>query len=293
MDEHDWLAERFEAHRGHLRAVAYRMLGSASEADDAVQEAWLRLSRADTGEVQNLGGWLTTVVARVCLNMLQSRRSRREEPLDEQPAEPVGTGDGPDGPVDPEQEAMLADALGLAMIVVLDTLAPAERVAFVLHDMFAVPFDAIAPIVSRSPAAARQLASRARRRVHLAAPDRGVDLPRQRAVVDAFLAASRRGDFEALLALLDPDVVLRSDEAAARVGAPAAVLGADAVAATFSGRARTAELALIDGAFGAVWAPGGKPRVVFAFTVVDGKVTAVEFLADPHRVAALDIAILT
>src|SRR5262245_12579442 len=205
MDERDWLAERFESHRAHLRAVAYRMLGSPSEADDAVQEAWLRLSRADTSDVDNLGGWLTTVVARVCLNMLQARSSRREEPLDAgDPGAAVRQAVSQEGGADPEREALLADAVGPALLVVLDTLAPAERRAFVLHDMFAVPFDEIATIVGRSPIAARQLASRARRRVRGSSPAGGTDLARQREVVDAFLAASRDGDFEALLALLDP-----------------------------------------------------------------------------------------
>src|SRR6266436_3710909 len=211
MHEHDWLAERFEENRPHLRAVAYRMLGSSAEADDAVQEAWLRLSRSGTSGVENLGGWLTTVVARVCLNMLRSRTSRREEPLGVHVPEPILSRE--DG-IDPEHEALLADSVGLALLVVLETLAPAERLAFVLHDMFAVPFDEIAPIVGRSPAAARQLASRARRRVQGASTVPGADLTRQREVVDAFLAASRAGDFDAPLALLDPDVVLRADHAA-------------------------------------------------------------------------------
>ena len=213
MDEHEWLAEQFEANRTHLRAVAYRMLGSLSEADDAVQEAWLRLSRSDTSGVENLGGWLTTVVARVCLDMLRSRKSRREEPLGAHVPDPmVSREDG----IDPEHEALLADSVGLALLVVLETLAPAERVAFVLHDMFDLPFDEIAPIVGRSPTAARQLASRARRRVQGAATVPDADLTRQREVVDAFLAASRGGDFDALLALLDPDVVLRADRAPCR-----------------------------------------------------------------------------
>ena len=227
MDEHDWLAERFEANRTHLRAVAYRMLGSLSEADDAVQEAWLRLSRSDTSGVENLGGWLTTVVARVCLDMLRSRKSRREEPLGAHVPEPIVSRE--DG-IDPEHEALLADSVGLALLVVLETLAPAERLAFVLHDMFAVPFDEIAPIVGRSPAAARQLASRARRRVQGAATAPDADLTRQREVVDAFLAASRGGDFDALLAVLDPDVVLRADRAAVQAGASREVRGAAAVA---------------------------------------------------------------
>src|SRR6266498_1771563 len=216
MDEGDWLAERFEENRPHLRAVAYRMLGSLAEADDAVQEAWLRLRRSDMSGVENIGGWLTTVVARVCLNMLQSRRSRREEPLDAYVPDPIVSSE--DG-IDPEQEAVLADSVGLALLVVLETLTPAERLAFVLHDMFDVPFEDIAPIVERSPAAARQLASRARRRVKGQAPVPDADLSRQREVVDAFLEAARGGGFDALLAVLDPDVVLRSDQAAVRVRA--------------------------------------------------------------------------
>jgi RNA polymerase sigma factor (sigma-70 family) len=287
MDDHDWLARRFEDHRGHLRAVAYRMLGSSGEADDAVQEAWLRLSRSDTSGVDNLGGWLTTVVARVCLNMLQARRSRREEPVGGDLPEPVaGRGDGDD----PEQRALEADAVGLALLVVLDTLTPAERLAFVLHDLFAVPFEEIAPILERSPAAARQLASRARRRVRGAEPPEA-DLARQRAVVDAFLAASREGDFDALVALLDPDVVLRADRVVVRTGAAGEVRGAAAVAATFSGRARGARPALIDGAAGAVWAPGGQPRVVFDFTVAGGRITDIELLADPEHLALMELVL--
>jgi RNA polymerase sigma factor (sigma-70 family) len=286
MDERDWLARRFEDHRGRLRAVAYRMLGSASEADDAVQEAWLRLSRSDADAVENLGSWLTTVVARVCLNMLEARRSRREEPVGGDLPDPVAhRGDDHD----PEQQALAAEGVGLALLVVLDTLTPAERLAFVLHDLFAVPFEEIAPIVDRSPAAARQLASRARRRVQ-GAPPPDADLARQRAVVDAFLAASRQGDFEALLALLDPDVVLRADPAAVRTGAAAEVRGAAAVAGTFSGRAQTARPALVDGAPGAVWAPGGRPRVAFGFTVADGRILAIDLLADPERLARVEPA---
>src|SRR5438045_2108707 len=228
MDEHEWLAEQFEGYRTHLRAVAYRMLGSPSEADDAVQEAWLRLSRSDTNGVENLAGWLTTVVARVSLDMLRSRKSRREEPLGDQIPEPTMSHAAA---ADPEHQALLADSVGLALLVVLETLAPAERVAFVLHDLFAVPFDEIAPIVGRSPAAARQLASRARRRVRGAAPVPEADLDRQQAVVDAFLAAAREGSFEALLAVLDPDVVLRADYGAVPAGGSKQVSGARAVAA--------------------------------------------------------------
>jgi RNA polymerase sigma factor (sigma-70 family) len=288
MDERDWLAERFEAHRGHLRAVAYRMLGSAGEADDAVQEAWLRLSRTDAGDVDNLGGWLTTVVARVCLNMLQSRRSRREDPIGAQVAEPAAG--GRDG-VDPEDEALLAEGVGLALLVVLDTLTPAERLAFVLHDMFEVPFEEVAAIVGRSPAAARQLASRARRRVRGSEPPE-TDLARQRAVVDAFLAASRGGDFDALLAVLDPEVVLRADPAAVRMGTARELRGAAAVASSFAGRARAARPALVDGAPAAVWAPGGRPRVVLGFTVAGGRIVGIDVLADPERLRQLDVAVV-
>jgi RNA polymerase sigma factor (sigma-70 family) len=304
MDEQDWLAQRFEANRTHLRAVAYRMLGSLSEADDAVQEAWLHLSRSDTSDVKNLGGWLTTVVARVCLDMLRSRKSRREEPLDEplgaHVSEPIGSRE--DG-IDPEHESLLADSVGLALLVVLETLAPAERLAFVLHDMFAVPFDEIAPIVGRSSTAARQLASRARRRVRgVATVSADADLTRQREVVDAFLAASRSGDFDALLAMLDPDIVLRADRAAVdsaasrqASGAPPLspeLRGASAVAEAFSGRARAARPALINGAVGAVWAPRGRPRVVFSFTVAHGKIARINILADPARLRRLDLILL-
>jgi RNA polymerase sigma factor (sigma-70 family) len=290
MDQHDWLAERFEAHRTHLRAVAFRILGSLSEADDAIQEAWLRLSRSDTSGVENLGGWLTTVVGRVCLDMLRSRKSRREDLFGAQVPEPIVNAEDE---TNPEHEVLLADSVGLAMLVVLETLDPAERLAFVLHDMFAMPFDEIAPIVGRSPAAARQLASRARRRVQGAATVSDADRSRQREIVDAFLAASRGGDFDALLALLDPDVVLRADHAAVRAGAESEVRGAAAVAGTFSGRARVAQLALVNGAVGAVWAPGGQPRVVFGFTIKHGKVVEIELLADPARLRELDLAILS
>jgi RNA polymerase sigma factor (sigma-70 family) len=284
MDDRDWLARQFEAHRSRLRAVAYRMLGSSTEADDAVQETWLRLSRTDVDAVDNLAGWLTTVVARVSLNMLQARTTRREEPAGQDLPDPVSE-DGDD----PEQQALQAEGVGLALLVVLDTLTPAERLAFVLHDLFAVPFEEIAPILDRSPAAARQLASRARRRLQ-GAPD--TDLARQRAVVDAFLAASREGNFEALVVLLHPDVVLRADQAAVRAGADEEVRGAAAVAGNFSGRAVRARPALVDGAAGAVWAPGGRPRVVFGFTIADGRIVAIDLLADPERLDTMRLTVL-
>jgi len=283
MDLEDWPTERFEENRSHLRAVAYRMLGSLDEADDAVQEAWLRLSRADTSRVDNLRGWLTTVVARVCLDMLRSRKSRREEPLGAELPEPVPG---------PEHEVMLADSVGLALLVVLETLTPAERVAFVLHDLFDLPFDEIAPIVGRTPAAARQLASRGRRRVQGGTAVRGGNHTRRREVVDAFLAASRGGDLDALLAVLDPDVVLRSDGAAVRVGAASEVRGAAAVAATFFGRAKGAQPALVDGSAGLVWAPGGRPRIVFAFTIEGGRIAAVDLIADPERLDRLELKLI-
>src|SRR2546428_10357383 len=280
MSEPEWLAERFEANRTHLRAVAHRMLGSLSEADDAVQEAWLRVSRSNAREAASLGGWVTTVVGRVCLDMLRSRKSRREESLDAQAPDPI---ESHEAGVDPEHQAVLADSVGLALLVVLETLAPAERVAFVLHDLFDLPFDEIAPIVGRSPTAARQLASRARRRVQGAATVPDGDLTRQREVVDAFLAASRGGDFDALLALLDPDVVLRADREAVQMGASGEVRGAAAVARTFSGRARVAQPALVNGAAGAVWAQGGRPRVVFEFTITGGGGVPRHPVAHPQR----------
>jgi RNA polymerase sigma-70 factor (ECF subfamily) len=289
MDEHDFLAEQFEQDRSHLRAVAYRILGSLNEADDAVQEAWLRLSRSDTSEVANLSAWLTTVVGRVCLDMLRSRRSRREDPLDPDLTDAVV--DRADG-TDPEHEAVLADSVGLALLVVLETLTPAERLAFVLHDLFAVPFDEIAEIVDRSPAAARQLASRARRRVQGTAAQPDPDLNRQREVVEAFLAASRGGDFAALLALLDPDVVVRADEVTVLAGAASEVRGAVAVAETFSGRARAARAAIVDGFAGAVWSVNGTPRVVFDFTVEDGRIVEIGMLSDPEHLARLDLELL-
>jgi RNA polymerase sigma factor (sigma-70 family) len=284
MDD-DWLARQFEEHRPRLRAVATRLLGSGSEADDAVQETWLRLSRTDPGSVENLGGWLTTVVGRVALNMLRSRSTRREEPLDGHPGD-----DRPSSDPGPADTAVLADSVGMALVVVLETLTPAERLAFVLHDLFDVPFDEIAPILDRSPAAARQLASRARRRVQGSPPEGETDPVRRQEVVAAFLAASRSGDFAGLLALLDPDVVLRADAAAVATGAEALVRGAEAVAATFSGRARAARLALVDGVAQLVWSQGARPRVVFAFTVTDGSVTAIDLLADPARLSAFEVS---
>ena len=315
MDEKKFLAEKFEANRTRLRAVAYRMLGSQSEVDDAVQETWLRLSRSDTSAVENIGGWLTTVLARVCLDMLRSRKSRREEPMGPHVPEPVV--DDAHG-----RDAEMADSVGAALLVVLETLAPAERLAFVLHDMFAVPFEEIAPIVGRTPAAARQLASRARRRVQHTAtaepgpsptgseatapagrtstgpahagrtataghPSTGPDPARR--VVDAFLAAAHGGDFTALLALLDPDVELRADAAGVKMGAAGLVRGPRAVAETFAGRARGARVALIDGSPGLVWMAGAGPRVVFAFTVTGGRVTGIDLLADPDTLAAMTI----
>jgi RNA polymerase sigma factor (sigma-70 family) len=292
MDEHDWLAERFEEHRTRLRAVAYRMLGSLSEADDAVQEAWLRLSRTDASQVENLGGWLTTVVARVSLNVLRSRKVRGEEPLGVHLPEPIV--DRADG-TDPEHEALLADSVGLALLVVLETLSPAERLAFVLHDMFAVPFDEIAPIVDRSPEAARQLASRARRRIQGENTVPDADLDTQREVVDAFLAAARNGDFEALLEVLDPDVVLRADRGPLPAGVSREVRGAAAVAGQALGFSRVGLLvqpALINGAAGVVSTRDGEVFSVGGFTVRDRKIVAMDFLTDPARLRELDLTIL-
>jgi RNA polymerase sigma factor (sigma-70 family) len=292
MTDQDWLAERFEEHRIHLRTVAYRMLGSLSEADDAVQEAWLRLSHADPSGVENLGGWLTTVIARVSLNMLRSRRSRREEPLAVRMPEPIV--DRADG-TNPEHEALLADSVGLALLVILETLTPAERLAFVLHDMFAVPFGEIAPIVERSPEAARQLASRARRRVQGERSIPDADLDRQREVVDAFMAAAREGDFNALVAVLDPDVVVRADLGAVPAGALREVRGAAAVASQALTYARLGLLiqpALINGVPGAVTTRDGQPFSVGAFTVRGGKIVALDILADPARLRQLDLTIL-
>ena len=290
MDENDWLTERFEEHRTHLRAVAYRMLGSLSEAEDAVQETWLRLSHADTSDVENLGGWLTTVVSRVCLNRLRSRSSRREESLDAHVPDPIVQREDE---LDPEHEAELVDSVGLALLVVLETLAPAERLAFVLHDMFAVPFDDVATIVGRSPAAARQLASRARRRVQGAAtPD--VDVARQREVVDAFFAAARGGDFEALVAVLDPDVVLRSDGGVSRPSVSVLVRGAATVAKRalmFTRLSPFVRPAVVNGAAGVVVAPGGVPVSVMGFTVRGGRIVEIHAIADPERLRELELPV--
>jgi RNA polymerase sigma-70 factor (ECF subfamily) len=289
MTDQDWLADRFESHRTHLRAVAYRMLGSLTEADDAVQEAWIRLSRTDTTDVDNMGGWLTTVVGRVCLNMLRSRRTRREAPLDTHVPDPIVTSEAGIGP---EYEAILGESVGLALLAVLDALTPAERVAFVLHDVFAVPFGEIAPIVGRSSAAARQLASRARRRVQ-GAPVPDTDLDGQWAVVDAFLAAAREGDFERLLAVLDPDVVLRSDGGAARPDLVSEIRGAETVARqamSFRRFADTATRALVNGIPGGVaWAPDGSPFAVISATVAGGRIISIDILADPDRLSRLDL----
>jgi RNA polymerase sigma-70 factor (ECF subfamily) len=280
-----FLAEKFEANRAHLRAVAYRMLGSTSEVDDAVQEAWLRLTRSDTSAVENLGGWLTTVVARVCLDMLRARKSRREEPMGPHVPEPVADDAH-------ERDAEMADSVGAALLVVLETLAPAERLAFVLHDMFAVPFEEIAPIVGRTPAAARQLASRARRRVQGSPPALGADMSRQKKIVDAFLAASRGGDFEGLLAVLDPDVVFRADQAAQRLGALAEIRGATAVAETFKGRAQAAKPALVDGTLALAVHFGGRLRIVLRLTMTGERISAVEAVADPEQIGEFDVEIL-
>lgn len=294
MNNEEFLAERFEAHRAHLRAVAYRMLGSLSEADDAVQEAWLRLARTDTEGVANLGGWLTTVVGRVCLDMLRSRTTRGEQSLDVHVHVPDPVVSGVDG-IDPEHEALLSDSIGLAMLVVLESLAPAERLAFVLHDMFAVPFDEIAPMVGRTPAAARQLASRARRRVRGTAPVPDADLGRQREVVDAFLAAARGGDFDALVTLLDPDVVLRADTGAGLAGASRELRGPAAVAGQallFQRAAGSSRPALVNGAAGIVSIVGGVPTAVLGFTITDGRIVEIDILADPERLSGLDLTSL-
>jgi RNA polymerase sigma-70 factor (ECF subfamily) len=292
VDQQEWLAQQFEGQRPHLRAVAYRMLGSLSEADDAVQDAWLRLSRTDTSDVENLRAWLTTVVARVALNMLRSRKTRREQPLDVRVPDPII--DPADG-TDPEHEALLADSVGLALLIVLETLTPAERLAFVLHDMFAVPFEEIAPIVERSPEATRQLASRARRRVRGADPTPDADLRAQWEVVEAFIAAARDGDFDALVAVLDPDVVLRSDGGPV-TGLSQHVRGAEAVAGQALMWSRvdlTMRRALINGAAGMVTFLHGQPFSICAVTVKNGKLAEIDFLADPERIAQLDLTVLS
>jgi RNA polymerase sigma factor (sigma-70 family) len=287
-EQRDWLAEQFEEHRPHLRRVAYRMLGTLDESEDAVQEAWLRLSRADGAAIDNLGGWLTTVVARVCLDLLRARRARPVESTDAWLPDPIVSVEE-DG--DPEREAFLADSVGIALLVVLETLTPAERLAFVLHDMFGVPFDEIAPIVERSPDAARQLASRGRRRVRGARPVSEVSPAEQRRVADAFLDASRKGDFEGLLALLDPDVVARTDYALPR-GAPGEVRGAESVARQalrFAQLAEFAQPALVNGEPGFVVAPQGRLFAVAAFTVVDGRIVEMDFVNDPEKLARIEI----
>jgi len=296
----EWLAQTFEAQRAHLRAVAYRMLGSGSDADDAIQETWLRLSRSDASAIENLGGWLRTVVARICLDMLRSRTSRREESMTEDAPEPIASRQGSN---DPEQEALLADSVGLALLVVLDRLAPAERLAFVLHDMFDVPFEEIGEIVGRSPDAARQLASRARRRVQGADPVAGAASAEKRAVVDAFRAALGAGDFEGLIAVLDPDVLVRVYEAGGRPGTPKEFRGARAWAqgaiawskshaVAFARAARFTQPALVDGEVGLVLAPGGHLQRVLKFTIVDGKIVQVEITVDPARLAQLEVGVL-
>jgi RNA polymerase sigma factor (sigma-70 family) len=295
LEDSDWLAQRFEENRGHLRGVAYRMLGSLGEAEDAVQEAWLRFSRADTSAVENLGGWLTTVVARVCLDMLRARKSRREEELGPDVTEMTAS---QADETSPEKELLLADSVGLALLVVLETLAPAERLAFVLHDLFAMPFDEIAPIVGRSATAARQLASRARRRVQGTANVPSADLTRQREVVEAFLAAARAGDFEGLLAVLDPDVVRRLDAVGAATGAPLELRGAAAVAKGALGgsqRARKApvDIALVDGSVGLVVAPRGRLSTVIVFKVSGARIVEMDVIADPRHLRQLRLAVLT
>ena len=293
MDEKEWFAHRFEEHRAHLRAVAYRMLGSLTEADDAVQDTWLRVSRAGASEVENVGGWLTTVIARVCLNMLRSRNTRREQSLSSHIPDPVIS---PYGELQPEEEALLADSVGLALLVVLDTLSPAERLAFVLHDMFELPFEEIAPMIGRSSAAARQLASRGRRRVkgaELPAPD--PDFARQRDVVNAFFSAARGGNFDGLVALLDPDVVLRADFGARRPAASVVIRGAAAVASqAFMSAMPSAELhpALVNGAAGVVVTVGGRPFSVMGFTIAEGKIVEIDAIADPERVRRIAAAVL-
>ncbi|MEK9279489.1 MULTISPECIES: sigma-70 family RNA polymerase sigma factor [unclassified Bradyrhizobium] len=283
MTEENFLSQQFEANRDHLRAVAFRMLGSRGEVDDAVQETWLRLSRSDTSDVANLRGWLTTVVARICLDMLRARKSRREDPMGPDVPEPVDDAR--------EREAEMADSVGAALLIVLETLQPAERLAFVLHDMFAVPFEEIAPIVGRSVEASRQLASRARRRVQ-GAPVPETDLSRQRKIVEAFLAASREGNFEGLLAVLDPEVVMRADQAAVRLGSLPEILGADAVAQTFKGRAQAARPALVDGVMGVAVIFGGHLRIALRVSFNGDRISGIEAVADAERIAAMEVEVL-
>jgi RNA polymerase sigma-70 factor, ECF subfamily len=295
MNETDWLASQFEQNRNHLRAVAFRMLGSLSEADDAVQEAWLKLSRSDANSIENLGGWLTTVVARVCLDMLRARNARREDALEEQMPEPAPRKDTAKRPLDPEQETMLAESVGLALLVVLDTLAPAERIAFVLHDLFAVPFEEIAALLGRSAAATRQLASRARRRVQGAEMTSSATLTTQRRVIDAFLSALRAGDFDALVAVLDPDVIIRADSVAQPVEARREVRGAEnwaRGAITAARGARAARPALIDGAVGLLIAPKGRLFRALRFTLAHERIAQIEVIGDPERLRQLNLAVL-
>jgi RNA polymerase sigma-70 factor, ECF subfamily len=286
MDEEKNLAATFDANRRHLKGVAYRMLGSPSEAEDAVQETWLRFSRADRNDIANPGGWLTTVVARICLDMLRSRKARREEPLETREAEPIIVGGA-----DPEQEMLMADSVGLAVLVVLQKLAPAERIAFVLHDMFDLSFDEIAPIVGRSTTAARQLASRARRRVQGTETLPEAELSQNRKVVDAFIAASRAGDFEGLIAVLDPNVSVGGDARAMRLGG-ATLRGAEAAARSFMGKAQTARTALVDGAIGVVVAPRGKLLLVINLTIAEGRIAAIQTIAEPEHLARMELSIL-
>jgi RNA polymerase sigma-70 factor (ECF subfamily) len=289
MTEREWLAEQFEDNRSHLRAVAYRMLGSLAEAEDAVQESWLRVSRSDMGGVDNLGGWLTTVVARICLDQLRARHARQEEPLETSLPERVASHERE---VDPEQEALLAESVGMALLVVLDTLTPAERLAFVLHDIFAMPFDEIARVVERSEAATRQLASRARRRVRGGATVRDPDVARQREVVNAFLSASRAGDFDALLNILDPEVVFRADHVLISAGAAAEVHGAAVIARQFTGRAQGARAALVNGSVGLVVAQQGRLFLVLQLTITNGKIVAIDAIGEPSQLHQLQISVL-
>ncbi|MDX3535068.1 sigma-70 family RNA polymerase sigma factor [Streptomyces sp. MB09-01] len=292
VDQSSGLTEQFEEHRSHLRAVSYRMLGSLAEAEDAVQEAWIRFNRSDISEVENLGGWLTTVVSRVCLNLLRSRDSRREDSIEAYPTDPVVSREDT---VDPEEEAVLADSVGLALLVVLDTLAPAERLAFVLHDLFAVPFDEIAPLIEKTPVATRQLASRARRRVKGAPMVPEADLTRQRSVVEAFLAATRGGSFDALVSLLHPDVVLRADRAVGPTPAPLSFSGAVTVATGAMAamqRARSTQPALVNGVVGLAMAPLGRLFLVLDFTIEDGLITEIDIVAEPERLDGLELAVL-